>query len=99
MSVVPSHNVMEIAAENFSKQADEAVDFPENMILLDEKEAYIPELTHFESTWFVDPNRIYTEYELQLLEEQQTQKEYLNISSTNSSEEIRSRRTRMNMML
>lgn len=95
MSVVPSHNVMEIAAENFSKQADEAVDFPENMILLDEKGAYIPELTHFESTWFVDPNRIYTEYELQLFEEQQTQKEYLNISSTNSSEEIRCHWTSM----
>lgn len=88
LSAVPSHNIIEIAVKNFSEEINKDTDFPENMKLLEEQGAYIPELTHFDNVWYTDPNRKYTEYELQMLREQQTQKEYLRISSINSNEEI-----------
>lgn len=88
LSSAPSQNIIEIAVKNFSEEINKDTDFPENMNLLEEQGAYISELTHFDSVWYVDPNRIYTEYELQMLREQQKQKEYLSISFVNSNEEI-----------
>lgn len=87
-SVIPTQRINSIIKETLV--IDKETDFPSDMELLDPEGACVPELTHFDTHFFIDPNRTYTEKDLEVLSDPQlrTHSEYLAISSSNSSESI-----------
>lgn len=86
----PSENMGEAAEEAGEEIEDEYVDLPEGMYIPDPEDAQLPELTHFDYKYYMEPARVYTEKEKKVLwEKAEAEYEIMSISSWDVSEYLK----------
>ena len=64
-----SENMGEAAEEAGEEIGDEYADLPEGMYIPDPEDAQLLELTHFDYKYYMEPARVYTEKEMEVLQE------------------------------
>ena len=83
----PLENMGKAVEEAEEEIEDEYADLPEGMYIPDPEDAQLPELTHFDYKYYMEPARVYTEKEKKILEEKEERgMEVMCISSWNVSE-------------
>lgn len=64
-----SESIEKAAEEKGEEVVDEYADLPEGMYIPDPEDAQLPELTHFDYKYYMEPARVYTDKEIEVLQE------------------------------